>query len=142
MLHLRRLHWGCDTVTPAAWINSYIKTGPGIDLSCNILSGLPLEDESIEYIANQHALQELRIADQLPALRELRRVLKPRGILRLGLADLDRAIAAYHSGRREFFLVDDWATLSGAFITYLLWYSYNRTLSTYEFAAEFGAGVH
>lgn len=78
MLHLRRLHWGCDTVTPAGWINSDIKTGSGIDLSCNILSGLPLEDESIEYIASQHALQELRIADQLPALRELRRVLKPR----------------------------------------------------------------
>ena len=90
----------------------------------------------MEYIASQHALQELTIADQLPALRELRRVLKPQGVLRLGLADLDQAIAAYHSGHREFFLVDDWATLSGTFITYLLWYSYNRTLFTYEFVAE------
>ena len=56
--------------------------------------------------------------------------------MRLGLAALDRAIAAYQSGRREFFLVNDWETLSGTFITYLLWYSYNRTPFTPDFAAE------
>jgi hypothetical protein len=136
MTTLRRLHWGCDTITPAGWINSDIKTGPGIDLSCDILMGLPLDDESLEYICSQHALQELKIADQVSALQELRRVLKPRGVLRLGLADLDRSLAAYQSGRREFFLVDDWETLSGNFITYLLWYSYNRTLFTPDFATE------
>jgi ubiquinone/menaquinone biosynthesis C-methylase UbiE len=87
-------------------------------------------------MVSQHALQELKIADQTKALRELRRMLKPRGVLRLGLADLDRAIAAYQSGRREYFPVDDWDTFSGNFITYLLWYSYNRTLFTFDFAAE------
>jgi hypothetical protein len=66
----------------------------------------------------------------------LRRVLKPQGVLRLGLADLDRAIAAYQSGRREVFPVADWETLSGNFITYLLWHSYNRTLFTPDCAAE------
>jgi hypothetical protein len=32
--------------------------------------------------------------------------------------------------------VDDWDSLSGTFITYLLWYSYNRTLVTADFAEE------
>jgi len=136
MTALRRLHWGCDTITPVGWINSDIKQGPGIDLSCDILNGLPVDDESIDYISSQHALQELKISDQETALRELRRVLKPHGVLRLGLADLDRAVAAYQNGHREYFLVDDWETLSGNFITYLLWYSYNRTLFTPDFAAE------
>jgi len=99
MREIRRLHWGCNDKTPAGWINSDIKERPGIDLSCDILDGLPLDDESIDYIASQHALQELKITDQEKALRELRRVLKPQGVLRLGLADLDRAIAAYQSGR-------------------------------------------
>jgi ubiquinone/menaquinone biosynthesis C-methylase UbiE len=133
---MRRLHWGCDTITPAGWINSDIKTGPGIDLSCDILEGLPVADESIEYIVSQHALQELKIADLKQALRELHRVLKSHGVLRLGLADLNRAITAYQSGHWEFFLVNDWQTLSGNFITYLLWYSYNRSLFTPDFAAE------
>ena len=136
MTEIRRLHWGCNDKTPAGWINSDIKERPGIDLSCDILDGLPLADESIDYISSQHALPELKITDQEKALRELSRVLKPDGVLRLCLPDLDRAIAAYHSGRREYFLVDDWETLSGNFITHILWHSYNRTLFTFDFAEE------
>lgn len=136
MTEIHRLHWGCNTITPAGWINADIKKGPGIDMSCDILEGLPLDDESIDYISSQHALQELQITDQGKALRELRRVLKPNGVLRLCLPDLDRAIAAYQSGRREYFLVDDWETLSGNFISHILWHNYNRTLFTPEFAAE------
>jgi hypothetical protein len=30
MLGIRRLHWGCNTITPAGWINSDIKEGSGI----------------------------------------------------------------------------------------------------------------
>jgi ubiquinone/menaquinone biosynthesis C-methylase UbiE len=136
MRDIRRLHWGCNTITPAGWINSDIKKGPSIELSCDILEGLPLDDGSIEYISSQHALQELQIADQERALRELRRVLKPNGVLRLGLPDLDRAIAAYQRGRREYFQVDAWETLGGNFISHVLWHNYTRTLFTYEFAAE------
>lgn len=136
MREIRRLHWGCNDKTPAGWINSDIKERPGIDLSCDILDGLPLDDESIAYISSQHALQELTITDQEKALRELRRVLKPNGVLRLCLPDLDRSIAAYQSGRREYFKVDDWETLSGNFICHILWYSYNHTLFTYDFAEE------
>ncbi len=136
MREIRRLHWGCNDKTPAGWINSDIKERPGIDLSCDILDGLPLDDESIDYIASQHALQELKITDQEKALRELRRVLKPNGVLRLCLPDLDRSIAAYQSGRREYFKVDDWETLSGNFICHILWYSYNHTLFTSDFAEE------
>jgi hypothetical protein len=36
-----------------------------------------------------------------PALRELRRLLVPRGVLRLGLPDLDRAIDAYRASWRN-----------------------------------------
>ena len=46
-------------LTAPGWINSDIKERPGIDLSCDILDGLPLDDESIDYITSQHALQEL-----------------------------------------------------------------------------------
>jgi SAM-dependent methyltransferase len=136
MVEVRRLHWGCNDKTPAGWINSDIKERPGIDLSCDILDGLPLDDESIDYITSQHALQELKIPDQEKALRELRRVLKPKGVLRLCLPDLDLAITAYQSGRRDYFKVEDWGTLSGNFICHILWYSYNHTLFTYDFAEE------
>jgi predicted SAM-dependent methyltransferase len=81
---IRRLNWGCGDVTPPGWINSDIKSGPGIDISADILEGLPLDDDSIDYISSQHALPALKVWNQLDALSELRRVLKPGGVHRVG----------------------------------------------------------
>jgi hypothetical protein len=39
----------------------------------------------------------------------------------LGLPDLDHSIAAYQSGRREYYQVDYWDTCSGNFIPHILW---------------------
>jgi predicted SAM-dependent methyltransferase len=133
---VRRLHWGCASITPDGWINSDLRTGPCVDISGNILDGLRLDDESIDYIVSQHALQDLHIYDQVKAISELHRVLKPGGTLRLSLPDLDRAIAAYQSGNRDYFHVRDWETISGNFIAHVLWYNLTRTLFTYEFAEE------
>jgi predicted SAM-dependent methyltransferase len=69
-------------------------------------------------------------------MSELYRVLKPGGTLRLSLPNLDQAIAAYQSGTRDYFHIRDWKTISGNFITHVLWYSLSRTLFTYEFAEE------
>jgi SAM-dependent methyltransferase len=133
---IRRLNWGCGKVTPPGWINSDIKSGPGIDISADILEGLPLHDDSIDYISSQHALPALKVWNQLEALSELRRVLKPGGVLRLCLPDLDLAIAAYQSGRQEFFSVWAWDTISGNFITQIVDHGYNYTPFTYEFCEE------
>jgi hypothetical protein len=54
-----------------------------------------------------HALHEVAHADLGPVLRELRRVLVPDGVLRIGVADLDRTIAAYVAGDRAYFGVPD-----------------------------------
>jgi predicted SAM-dependent methyltransferase len=135
---LRRLNWGCGTEPEPGWINSDIKAAPGIDLSCDILDGLPLEDGSIDYIVSIHALPELRYPDIVPALTELRRVLAPGGVLRLALPDLDRGIRAYIEGDRDYFLVpDEEARSAGAkFIVQMLWYGYSKTLFTVDFTVE------
>jgi hypothetical protein len=50
--NLRRLYWGCGSITPENWINSDLKPGPGVDITGNILDGLRLDDESIDYIVS------------------------------------------------------------------------------------------
>jgi Methyltransferase domain len=135
---LRRLNWGCGSHVLPGWINADIKEAPEVDLVADIREGLPLAADSIEYAVSVHALPELRYDEVVPALRELRRVLKPGGVLRLVLPDLQKAIDAYVEGNSRYFhlVENDAATLGGRLITQILWHGYSRTLFTSDFTAE------
>ncbi len=135
---VRRLNWGCGPRPVPGWINSDLLQAPGIDLSGDIRDGLPLPDESLAYVVAIHALQDLPYLDVVPALRELRRVLEPGGVLRLGLPDLERGIAAYLRGDAGYFYIPDEesATISGKLIVQMTWYGSNRMMFTHEFTRE------
>lgn len=68
---------------------------------------MPVEDGTFDYAVGIHVLQDLPYVDVVPALREVRRVLKPGGVLRRGLPDLGRAARAYVDGDRRYFYIDD-----------------------------------
>lgn len=147
---VKRLNWGCGTHVAEGWVNSDQKEGPGIDLSCDIREGLPLESDSVDYAVSIHALPEVPYPALIPTLQELRRVLRPGAPLRLALPDLNKAIAAYQRGDRDYFLIPDEEVtgLSSKMIVQLVWYGYSRTLFTPEFVEElvlkagFRAAVH
>jgi predicted SAM-dependent methyltransferase len=135
---VRRLNWGCGEHPESGWLNSDVKNVPGIDIVADVRSGLPLENDSIDYITSIHALPELPYEDLVPALSELRRVLKPGGVLRLALPDLERGIAAYQRGDRDYFHVpdEDARSVGAKFVTQMIWYGYSRSLFVYDFVAE------
>lgn len=133
-----RLNWGCGPTPPDGWVNSDRLRGDGIHVSCDIRDGLPLPAATFDYAVSIHGLQDLPYLDVVPALQELRRVLRPGGVLRLGLPDLDRAIAAYARGDRDYFYIPDAesATLGGKLIVQITWYGSVRTPFTWDFARE------
>ena len=135
---IRRLNFGCGHRGEPGWINCDRKTHRTIEVSCDVLEGIPIPDDSIDYIASMMALQEIPYPDLVPVLQELRRVLKPGGVLRLGLPDLNRLIKAYQTENRDFFLIpdEDMKSFGGKFILMTIWYGYTRTLFVYEFAEE------
>lgn len=135
---VKRLNWGCGEQPEPGWINSDVKDAPGIDFVCDIRDGLPLPDESIDYAVSIHALPELPYSGLVPALRELRRVLKPRGVLRLSLPDLERGFAAYQDGDRDYFLIPDKdaRSIGGKLCIQMAWYGYSRSLFTGDFVEE------
>jgi SAM-dependent methyltransferase len=135
---IKRLNWGCGEHPEPGWINSDIKELPGIEIACDIRQGLPVEDDSFDYIVSIHALPEIPYTDLPKVLTELRRVLKPGGVVRLGLPDLDRGVRAYLSGDRDYFLVpdEDAATIGGKLVTQLVWYGWSRSLFTQDFTEE------
>src|ERR671915_2431952 len=98
---------GMRLLAPTGWINSDRKEGPGIDISCDIRDGLPLDAGSVDYAVSIHALPEVPYPDLVPVLKELRRVLRPNGVLRLGLPDVDRTIQAYLRKDRSYFPIPD-----------------------------------
>ena len=135
---MRRLNWGCGPRPEPGWINSDQKEGPGIDISGDIRAGLPLESDSIDYAVSIHALQEVPYPDLLAVLHELRRVLKPGGVLRLALPDLLKGVEAYRRGDRDYFLIpdEDAESLGAKLVVQVIWYGYSRTLFTHEFIEE------
>ena len=135
---LRRLNWGCGPIASYGWTNSDIAPGPGVDVVADIRSGLPIPDDTFDYVVSIHALPELPYADQDRALAELRRVMKPGAVLRLGLPDLDKAIRAYVSKDIDYFLIPDEVikSLSGKMIVQLSWYGRSRCMFTADFIAE------
>jgi predicted SAM-dependent methyltransferase len=139
MTQHRRLHWGCGPITPYGWVNSDLEALPGVDIAADIRDGLPLADDAFDYVVSIHALPELPYLDLDPALQELRRVLRPGGVLRLGLPDLSRALDAWLNKDIDyFFLIPDEVvkTLSGKMIVQLTWYGRSRSFYTPEFARE------
>jgi SAM-dependent methyltransferase len=135
---VRRLNWACGSTPARGWLNADRLRAPGVTLSGDIRDGLPLPDDAVDYAVAIHGLQDLPYLEVVPALQELRRVLRPEGVLRLALPDLDRALAAYARGDRDYFYIPDGevTTLSGKLIVQLTWYGSVRTPFTWEFARE------
>src|SRR3954467_6701161 len=134
----RRLNWGCGDDTREGWLNSDLLASSGTDLLADIRCGLPLRESSLDYIFSNHALQMLPYAGLIPALRELRRVLRPGGVLRMGLPDFARAIAAYQRGDGSYFYVPDAdaMTVAGKLSVQLTWYGSSLSLLNFDYTRE------
>lgn len=135
---IRRLNWGCGPCATPGWINADARDAQGVDVVGDIRSGLALDSDSIEYIVAIHVLQDLSYWDIPIALKELRRVLVPGGVLRLGLPDLDKAIRAYLAGDHAYFHVPDGDAqgIGTKLVTQLVWYGSVRTPFTFDCIEE------
>ena len=134
----RRLNWGCGLRGTEGWLNSDRQHGWGIDFAVDVRQGLPIDDDSLDYVVSVHALQEVPFDEQLNVLGELRRVLRPGGALRLCLPDAEKAIRAYLASERDYFVVpdEDFRSVGGKFVAHILWYGHSRVMYTFDFIEE------
>ena len=129
---LRRMNWGCGDNRVEGWINSDRKEGPGIQHTADIMVGLGLASDSIDYVVSVHALQEVPPGDLVTVLKELHRVIRPGGVLRLVLPDAVKGFEAFRRGDHRYFAVpdEDAKSIGGKLALQLMWYGYSRSIFT------------
>jgi len=97
-----RLHVGCGKNYFNGWINADID--PCAELIVFLEKKLPFPNDSLERIYSEHVLEHLPYETGVFFLKEAHRTLKPGGIIRIAMPDLDDLIDGYQKDWRRF----DW----------------------------------
>jgi predicted SAM-dependent methyltransferase len=99
-----RLEIGSGPSTKPGWLSSDLISG---DLYLDLTRPLPLPTGAFSYVFGEHVIEHLSEAAGTALLAELRRILRPDGVVRLTTPDLRKIIAIYEDenpaiGREEY----------------------------------------
>jgi predicted SAM-dependent methyltransferase len=93
--HDLRLHFGCGEIHLEEWLNIDVVGAGAADFLWDLRYRLPFPDGSVSAIFHEHLLEHLTYWQGIPLFRECRRLLKPGGVLRLGVPDFGRYARDY-----------------------------------------------
>jgi len=92
---MKLLNLGCGNRFNDSWINlDFTSSNPKVK-SHNFLNGIPFEDGSIDVVYHSHVLEHFSKTDGVNFIKECYRVLKPNGIIRIAVPDLERIAKEY-----------------------------------------------
>jgi predicted SAM-dependent methyltransferase len=94
-----RLHLGCGPNHLDGWTNIDL-VSTGSDLPWDLSRGNPFPDDSVAAVFHEHLMEHLPLPAAIPFLRECRRVLRPGGVLRVGVPDFGRYARDYAGERK------------------------------------------
>jgi predicted SAM-dependent methyltransferase len=92
------LHLGCGNIYKDGWINIDNNSDNNIqklDLNWDLRNPLPFPDSSVDFVYNEHFLEHLTVEEGLSAIKDFFRVLKPNGVMRIAMPDLERTVNSY-----------------------------------------------
>jgi SAM-dependent methyltransferase len=87
---------------------------------------LPYRDGAFEAAFGSHVLEHLTPSEAAGVLRELHRVLRPGGIVRISVPDLDEVIASYDPSAPDDFLYGMWQGRERSTSRHRHWWLYNE----------------
>jgi predicted SAM-dependent methyltransferase len=86
---------GCGSHYRKGWLNFDLYPDSKDVLRANIVRGIPCEDCHADFVYHSHVLEHLSREDGARFLGECHRILKPGGILRIAVPDLEDAAREY-----------------------------------------------
>lgn len=89
------LNVGCGSRFHPNWTNlDLVATDPSV-LSHDVRQGIPFPENSFEVVYHSHVLEHMEKSDARKFIAECVRVLKPGGVLRVAVPDLERIVCDY-----------------------------------------------
>jgi SAM-dependent methyltransferase len=92
----------------------------------DLTQSLPFADGAFEAAFGSHVLEHLTPGEAAGVLRELHRVLRPGGIVRIAVPDLDQVIAGYDPAAPDEFLFGMWQGRDRSTSRHRHWWLYNE----------------
>ena len=90
-----KVNLGCGTRVLSEWINiDFVKRSNNI-IAHNLLMGIPLKNEEADIIYNSHMLEHFPRTNAHNFVKECFRVLKPGGVFRIIVPDLEKILSEY-----------------------------------------------
>lgn len=127
---MKKLNWGCGSIQPKDWINVdhdwHFYNGTDKNFYNNTMA---FTDNEFDIIVAHASLQQVEWHSLVDQLKELKRILKPGGVLRISLPDIISGFEAYRVGNITWFPNNE-EKLSDRFSAWLTWYSTSKTLLT------------
>ncbi len=93
-----KLNIGCGTDYKKGWINIDNNSDNNIenlDLNWDLLNPLPFDDNSADFIFHEHFMEHLSVEEAQAVMKDLMRVLKPDGVMRIAMPDLATIVDTY-----------------------------------------------
>lgn len=95
MSQLNYLNLGCGNTFHPDWINIDLKSNSPHVREYNLLKGIPYPDNSLDVVYHSHVLEHFTREDGQKLLEECLRVIKPGGIIRIVVPDLENIVREY-----------------------------------------------
>lgn len=94
-METKYLNLGCGSRFIESWVNiDFVSHSPYV-IAHNLLSGIPLPDNSVDVVYHSHVLEHFPKDSAGPFIRECYRVLKPGGIIRIAVPELEQLARNY-----------------------------------------------
>ena len=92
---LKMINLGCGHRFHPDWVNvDFTSSGPGV-IAHNLLAGIPFQDEAYDVVYHSHMLEHLPRGQTAGFIGECFRVLKPGGLMRVAVPDLEQIVRWY-----------------------------------------------
>lgn len=94
---MNKLNIGCGTTFHPSWVNIDLEPSSPLVLHYDVRKGLPFNDETFDVCYSSHVLEHMSHAQAETFVKEIYRVIKPGGIVRIAVPDLEGIVRSYLS---------------------------------------------